>query len=171
MPLLDGNERLGVLEVVARDPGVDVNDSDFRASCDLFSQMVGHLFATSTPYGDTLTVAKRTRRMSEASELLWRLLPPLTFASHRVGLAVVLEPCYDVGGDGFDYALDGDTAFFAILDSVGHSLRSGLGTATVLAAIRAARTGGAGLYAMARAADETLVRHLPEVGVHHRRAR
>jgi serine phosphatase RsbU (regulator of sigma subunit) len=125
--------------------------------------MVGHLFATKIPYGDTLTVAKRTRRMSEASELLWQLLPPLTFASHRVVIAAVLEPCYDVGGDGFDYAVDGNTAFFALFDTVGHSLRSGLGTATVLAAIRAARTDGAGLYAMARAADKALAQYLPEV--------
>jgi phosphoserine phosphatase RsbU/P len=163
MPLLDGNERLGALEVLARDPAVDVDNSDFRAGCDLFSQMVGHLVATKTPYGDTLSVARRTRRMSEASELLWRVLPPLTFASHRVVIAAVLEPCYDVGGDGFDYAVDGDTAFFAIFDTVGHTLRSGLGTATVLAAIRAARSDGAALYAMARAADEALAQYLPEV--------
>jgi serine phosphatase RsbU (regulator of sigma subunit) len=163
VPLLDGNERLGALDIVARDPAVDVDDAGFRAGCDLFSQMVGHLFATKIPYGDTLTVARRTRRMSEASELLWRLLPPLTFASHRAVIAAVLEPCYDVGGDGFDYAVDGDTAFFAVFDTVGHSLRSGLGTATVLSAIRAARTDGAGLYAMARAADEALARHLPEI--------
>jgi serine phosphatase RsbU (regulator of sigma subunit) len=163
MPLLDGNERLGALDIVVRDPAVDVDDAQFRSGCDLFSQMVGHLFATKTPYGDTLTVAKRTRRMSEASELLWQLLPPLTFASHRVVIAAVLEPCYDVGGDGFDYAVDGNTAFFAVIDTVGHSLRSGLGTATVLAAIRAARTDGAGLYAMARAADKALAQYLPEV--------
>jgi serine phosphatase RsbU (regulator of sigma subunit) len=163
MPLLDGNERLGSLDIVARDAAIDVDDAQFRSGCDLFSQMVGHLFATKIPYGDTLTVAKRTRRMSEASELLWRLLPPLTFASHRVVIAAVLEPCYDVGGDGFDYAVDGNTAFFAVFDTVGHSLRSGLGTATVLAAIRAARADGAGLHAMARAADEALAQYLPEV--------
>jgi serine phosphatase RsbU (regulator of sigma subunit) len=87
----------------------------------------------------------------------------LTFASQRVVIAAVLEPCYDVGGDGFDYAVDGDTAFFAVFDTVGHTLRSGLGTATVLAAIRAARADGAGLDAMARAADEALARYLPEV--------
>lgn len=163
MPLLDGNERLGALEVVACDPAVDVDDAGFRAGCDLFSQMVGHLLTAKMPYGDTLTVARRSRRMSEASELLWRLLPPLTFASHRVVISAVLEPCYDVGGDGFDYAVDGDTAYFAVFDSVGHDLRSGLGTATVLAATRAARADGAGLFTLARVADEALARYLPEV--------
>jgi serine phosphatase RsbU (regulator of sigma subunit) len=101
--------------------------------------------------------------MSEASELVWRLLPPLTFAAHRVVIAAVLEPCYEVGGDGFDYAVDDSTAFFAVFDTAGHDLRSGLGTATVLSAIRAARTDGANLVEMARAADEALARYLPEL--------
>ncbi|WP_306215971.1 PP2C family protein-serine/threonine phosphatase [Actinoplanes sp. RD1] len=164
MPLLDGVERLGVLEIVARDPAVDLDDPAFRAGCDLFSQLTGHLYAVKVPYGDTLKQARRTRGMSEAAELLWRLLPPLTFASKRVVIAAILEPCYEVGGDGFDYAVDGDTAFFAVFDSVGHTLRSGLGTTTVLAAVRAARAAGAGLPDLARAADEALVRHLPEMG-------
>ncbi|WP_305783265.1 PP2C family protein-serine/threonine phosphatase [Symbioplanes lichenis] len=164
LPLLDGVERLGVLEVVARDPAVDLDDPGLRAGCDLFAQLTGHLYAAKVPYGDTLKRARRTRGMSEASELLWQLLPPLTFASARVAVAAILEPCYDVGGDGFDYAVDGDTAFFALFDSVGHTLRSGLGTATVLAAVRAARIAGAGLPALARAADEALARHLPEMG-------
>jgi len=163
MPLLDGNERLGVLDIVVHDAAVDIDDEEFRSACDLFCQTVGHLFATKVPYGDALVTAKRTRRMSEASELVWRLLPPLTFAARRVVIAAVLEPCYEVGGDGFDYAVDDSTAFFAVFDTAGHDLRSGLGTATVLSAIRAARTDGAGLYAMARAADEALVRYLPEL--------
>jgi hypothetical protein len=163
MPLLDGNERLGVLDIAVRDPEVDVDDEEFRSGCDMFSQLVGHLYATKIPYGDTLVTAKRTRRMSAASELVWRLLPPLTFACHRAVIAAVLEPCYEVGGDGFDYAVDDSTAFFAVFDTAGHDLRSGLGTATVLAAIRAARTDGADLHAMARAADEALASFLPEL--------
>ncbi len=163
MPLLDGNERLGVLDVVVHDPAIDADDDDFRSGCDVFCRLVGHLFATKTPYGDTLVAARRTRRMSEASELLWRLLPPLTFASHQVVVAAVLEPCYEVGGDGFDYAVDDSTAFFAIFDTAGHDLRSGLGTATVLAAIRAARIDGADLPELAHTADRALARYLPEL--------
>jgi serine phosphatase RsbU (regulator of sigma subunit) len=163
MPLLDGSERLGVLDIAVRDSGVDVDDDGFRSGCDLFSQLVGHLYAAKIPYGDTLVTAKRTRRMSAASELVWRLLPPLTFACHRMVIAAVLEPCYEVGGDGFDYAVDDSTAFFAVFDTAGHDLRSGLGTATVLAALRAARTDGADLSAMAGAADEALASFLPEL--------
>jgi serine phosphatase RsbU (regulator of sigma subunit) len=101
--------------------------------------------------------------MSEASELVWRLLPPLTFVSERVVVSAVLEPCYEVGADGFDYAVDDATLFFAIFDTAGHELRAGLGTAVVMFAIRSASRAGDGLSAMARAAGLALETHLPEL--------
>ncbi|WP_433041465.1 PP2C family protein-serine/threonine phosphatase [Dactylosporangium sp. CS-033363] len=162
LPLLDGSERLGVLTVVAG-AAERLEDADFVAGCELFAHLVGHLIATKVPYGDALLKVRRTRRMSEASELLWRLVPPLTFVSHRAVVSAVLEPCYEVGGDGFDYASDESTLFFAIFDTAGHELRAGLGTAVVMSAIRAARRAGDGLEAMARAADEALAAYLPEL--------
>jgi hypothetical protein len=163
MPLLDGTDRLGVLEVVATDPAADLDDPEFRAQCDMFTQLVGHLFATKIPYGDALLQVRRTRRMSEASELVWKLLPPLTFTCNRMVISAILEPCYEVGGDGFDYAVNGSGVHFAVFDTAGHDLRAGLGTATVLSAIRAARRDGDGLYAMARAADRALAAYTPEL--------
>ncbi|WP_433073604.1 PP2C family protein-serine/threonine phosphatase [Dactylosporangium sp. CA-052675] len=167
MPLLDGTERLGVLELVVRGgagPGdVDPGDEAFLAGCDLFGQLVGHLIATKVPYGDALLRVRRARRMSEASELLWQLLPPLTFVCHRAVVSAILEPCYDVGGDGFDYAADGPSLYFAIFDTAGHEMRAGLGTAVVMSAIRAARRAGEDLDALARAADRALEAYLPEL--------
>ncbi|MEV4137742.1 PP2C family protein-serine/threonine phosphatase [Dactylosporangium sp. NPDC049742] len=162
MPLLDGTERLGVLEFGLGDGG-SADDPALLAGCDLFGQLVGHLVATKMPYGDALLQVRRQRRMSEASELLWRLQPPMTFVSERAVVSAVLEPCYEVGGDAFDYAANDGTLFFAIFDTAGHELRAGLGTAVVMSAIRAARRGGEGIAAMARAADRALERHLPEL--------
>jgi sigma-B regulation protein RsbU (phosphoserine phosphatase) len=161
MPLLDGTERLGVLEFAAGE-GVAF-DADTLAGCDLFGQLAGHLVATKIPYGDALLRVKRTRRMSEASELIWRLLPPLTCVSDDVVVSAILEPCYEVGGDGFDYALNADSLQFVIFDTAGHHLRAGLGTAVAMSAVRAARRSGADVAAMASAADEALERHLPEL--------
>jgi sigma-B regulation protein RsbU (phosphoserine phosphatase) len=161
MPLLDGTERLGVLEFIALSDLVF--DDDVTFGCDLFGQLVGHLVAAKIPYGDALLKVKRTRRMSEASELVWRLLPPLTFVCNTMTVSAILEPCYEVGGDGFDYAINGPLVFFAIFDTAGHELRAGLGTAVVMSAIRAARRSGAGLYALPRAADQALEEHLPEL--------
>ncbi|MEV4511174.1 PP2C family protein-serine/threonine phosphatase [Dactylosporangium sp. NPDC049525] len=163
MPLLDGTERLGVLEFVVQGGAAAVDDPDFQSGCDLLGQLVGHLVATKVPYGDALLKVRRTRRMSEASELVWRLLPPLTFVCERAVISAILEPCYEVGGDGFDYAADGSSLYFSIFDTAGHELRAGLGTAVVMSAIRAARRAGDGLYAMARAADRALEAHLPEL--------
>jgi phosphoserine phosphatase RsbU/P len=161
LPLLDGTERLGVVEVVTTRPAL-VTDPDFREQCDMFAALVGHLVTVKMPYGDGLVRVRRTRRMSEASELLWKLLPPLTFACHSMVISAVLEPSYDIGGDGFDYAVDGRSGYLTILDTVGHGLPAGLGTAVALSAMRAARRDGDGLYAMARAADAALVEYIAE---------
>jgi hypothetical protein len=161
LPLVDGSERLGVVEVISARPAV-LGSREFQDQCDMFAALVGHMVAVKMPYGDHLMRIRRSRRMSEASELLWTLLPPLTFACERMVISAVLEPCYDVGGDGFDYAVDDATALLAILDTVGHGLHSGLGTAVALSAMRAARRDGDGLYAIARAADAALVEYIPE---------
>jgi sigma-B regulation protein RsbU (phosphoserine phosphatase) len=137
MPLLDGTERLGVLDVTAVEK--TAGDAEFRAQCDLFAALVGHLVAGKMPHGDDLARVRRTTRMSVAGELLWHMLPPLTYACERFAISAVLEPCYEVGGDGFDYAVGGDGTFLAVLDTAGHGLPAGLGTAVALAALRAER--------------------------------
>ncbi|GAA2846019.1 hypothetical protein Acy02nite_47770 [Actinoplanes cyaneus] len=152
MPLLDGSERLGVLRIDAQDNAV-VDTPEFQAQCDMLAVLLGHLVAIKLQYGPHLDRTRRTRRMSAASELLWRLLPPLTYACERFIVSAIFEPCYTAGGDGFDYAVDANTAFLAICDTTGHGLRAGMGTAAALSAMRAARIDGDGLYQMARAVD------------------
>jgi serine phosphatase RsbU (regulator of sigma subunit) len=94
--------------------------------------------------------------MTPAADLLWSILPPLTFASPRMVVTAILEPCYDVGGDAFDYAVDGDTARVGVYDAVGRGMRAALTTAATLAAIRTNRRVGRDLTAVITAADETL---------------
>lgn len=57
----------------------------------------------------------------------------------------MLTPAYEVGGDCFDYALNGDTLHFAIFDAVGHGLRAAILTAAVVGAYRHARRSRVGL--------------------------
>jgi hypothetical protein len=161
LPLLDDTERLGVLEVVAEPPSL-LENPEFRAECELFAELVGNFVALKMPYGDALLKVRRTQRMSEASELLWKLLPPLTFACRRMVISAVLEPVYSVGGDGFDYAVDDSSAHLAVLDTVGHGLRAGLGTAVALSAMRASRRAGDDLSAMAGAVDAALTGQMPD---------
>ncbi|GHJ48089.1 hypothetical protein Cs7R123_54310 [Catellatospora sp. TT07R-123] len=153
LPLVDGTERLGVVELVPG-PAADLDGLDDWAQT--FTNLVGHLVAVKLPYGDTLHQTRRTRPMTVAAELLLGMLPPLTFTDDRLVLSCLLQPSYDVGGDGFDYALDGPYARFHVLDAMGRGLSAAVMAVTALAAIRSARRDGHGLVAMARAADEAL---------------
>jgi hypothetical protein len=161
VPMIDGSERLGVGDVVAHQPPPD--PEYFRRRCETLLSLLGHLVAVKSPYGDTLHRVRRTRPMSPASELLLELLPPLTFSCHRMVVSAVLEPCYDVGGDAYDYAVDQGTARFMVLDAMGRGLKAGLTCAAALAAIRAARREGRDLYDMVRAVDETLPAQFPDL--------
>jgi sigma-B regulation protein RsbU (phosphoserine phosphatase) len=72
-------------------------------------------------------------------------------------VSAVLEPCYEVGGDAFDYAVDGSTARIAIFDAVGKGMRAALATAAALGATRARRVTGAGVDEGAMEADRVLL--------------
>ena len=161
VPILDGTDRLGVIEFVLSGDG-DAGGPDFVRQCEVLAGLVGHLIATLSRRGDHIDRTRRTRPMSTASELLWRLLPPLTSSTDRLVTSAVLQPCYEVGGDGFDYALDGSIASLVILDAVGRDLRAGLGCAVALAAIRATREAGGGPADQARAADAALTEQFPD---------
>ncbi|MGK5738739.1 PP2C family protein-serine/threonine phosphatase [Micromonospora sp. URMC 103] len=155
VPIVDGTDRLGLLEVFPP-PGTHLADEALRDGCRLISGLVGHLVSSKTPYGDVLHRARRSRPMEVSAELLWQLLPPLTFATPDTAVSALLEPCYAVGGDAFDYALDGDRIALAILDGVGHGLPAVLTTSVALAAMRAARRAGADLVGWAEAVDSAI---------------
>jgi sigma-B regulation protein RsbU (phosphoserine phosphatase) len=155
VPMVDGTDRLGVMEIVLS-AGAPEGPEMVRR-CVLLAGLVAHLVTTTSERGDHLEQVRRSQPMSAASELLWRMLPPLTASCDRVVLSAVLQPCYEVGGDGFDYTLDDATAHLLVLDGVGKGLRAGLACAAALAAVRAARRNGRGLYDQARAADAALL--------------
>ncbi|MFC7241656.1 PP2C family protein-serine/threonine phosphatase [Catellatospora aurea] len=160
VPLVDGTERLGVVEIVLRRDDCDIEA--LQDWCESYVGLVGHLLAVKMPYGDSLQQVRRTRPMSVAGELLLSTLPPLTFTSDRLAISAVLEPHYDIGGDAFDYALDGETAWFCVLDGMGRGLRAAVMTVTALAAIRAARRDARGLYAIAQAVEDALRDQFPD---------
>lgn len=161
VPIVDGTERLGVLRLGL--PGeADGDDPGLRQRCSVVAGLVGHLVATKFAYGDVLNVARRSTPLTVAAELLWQLLPPLTFASRDLVITAVLEPHDRVGGDGFDYAVDEGVAFCGLFDAVGHDLQAGLATAVALAAIRnARRSGERDLSVIACRADAEIIAHGP----------
>jgi serine phosphatase RsbU (regulator of sigma subunit) len=161
LPLMDGSERLGVLEVAI--PGALTGALDqVVAGCTALAALAGHLIQAKLGQGDSMEQVRRTKPMSVASEMLRQLLPTPAFTSDDLSISAYLQPAYEVGGDGYDYAVDGGTARVTIMDAVGHGLQAGLTCAAALAAMRATRRGGAELDEIARAADEAISAQRPD---------
>ena len=153
-PLLDGTERLGVLQLQL---GADAQvDEDLLRTCADVAALVAELVMTRALYGDAVERARRRVPMSLPAELQWRLLPPLTFVSPRAAVSGILAPTDEVAGDSFDYALNGDVLHVAVVDAMGHGLESTLLSAVAGAALRNARRAGATLPDTVQAMDAAL---------------
>lgn len=155
VPLMDGVERLGVLDVQV-DGVDDLYDPGLRVQCQWVSHLLGHLVTAMSQYGDALERTRLRTPRTVNAELIWSLLPPLTAGVDSFVVTGVIEPRHSVSGDAFDYALSETTANLIVLDAVGHDLRSGLIAAAAVAAYRSARHAGHGLYEQARTIDETI---------------
>jgi hypothetical protein len=159
VPVIDGVERLGVLDLHL-EPGADataaLHEPASRDRIRRFAHLVGHMMGSKAPFGDAFHRARlRTERTVE-SELIWSLLPPLTVATHGVVISGMLEPHHAVAGDVFDYAVGRELAHAAILDATGHDLHSGVIGAISLAAYRNSRRRDHDLDATVAAIDATL---------------
>ncbi|MGX4656929.1 PP2C family protein-serine/threonine phosphatase [Micromonospora sp. SCSIO 07396] len=150
VPLLVGCERMGVLEIVSPAAGDRALDGPARelATC------VGQLVVNRRPYGDVVERLRRRLPMQVAAEILWGLLPPLTFATDDMVLTTILEPCYDVGGDVFDYALNGDVLSVGLFDTCGHGIKASTLASLAVSAYRNARRCGLDLVDTALSIDK-----------------
>ncbi|SDO53395.1 PP2C family protein-serine/threonine phosphatase [Geodermatophilus sp. DSM 45219] len=160
LPLLDGSDRIGVLEVRVGTES-ELYDPGLREECRWLAELVGSLLASMGQYGDGLERPRRTRPRTASAELLWQLLPPLTAGSGTFVLSGVLEPAYEAGGDAFDYSLSDTTVSLAAFDAMGHGLAAALLAAAAVSAYRSARRDGRGVYDQARAIDEVVADTFP----------
>lgn len=154
-PLLDGDERMGVLEIGTA-TGADLYDPAVRAQCQWLASLSGHLIAAAMRYGDGLDTPRRRRWRGPTAELLWQNLPPLTATTGEFMVAGGVEPAYDVRGVSFDYALSETTAWLAIFDAGRETGAAGLAVSAALAAYRSARREGQDLRGQEDAVDKAL---------------
>ena len=117
--VVDGAARLGVISATLSEI-----DDEARSLADSLAGVVAALLVTRGQCTDAYTTLRRTEKFSLAAEMQWDLLPPLSLDSGRVSVAGLIQPAYDVGGDAFDYAVNGDTLDFAVFDAMGHGLQS-----------------------------------------------
>ena len=159
LPLLNGAERMGLLEVVLSAAPTDGDIDD----CMTVASLLAELIVTRGLYSDTVERLRRREPMRLAAEMLRAQLPPLTFSTGHLMISGILEPCYDVGGDAFDYAVNGDVAHLALFDAAGHGsaygMRAVILASLALASYRNARRAGMDLIATYHHIDDAVRTH------------
>ena len=134
VPLSEGSERLGVLELT-----YGTWTEDVRAALAPVVRVLVLVLISKRRYTDVVLRARRYQRLSIAAELQWDLLPPLNCSTDRASVSGILEPAYSIGGDSFDYAMNRDRAEFAIVDAVGHGMSAVLMSVAAITSLRNAR--------------------------------
>jgi hypothetical protein len=158
-PLTDGSQRLGVMSLGSADDDDAIGQAGLR-----LARLAGLLIVSRLGYCDSLVTARRTQPLSMAAELRWALMPPRVMTTHSVTVAGVLEPAYDIAGDSFDYALNGDRLHLAVFDAMGHGLTASRLANLAVASYRHSRRAGLSLLATYREMD-TLINEVFGDGV------
>jgi hypothetical protein len=135
VPMLDGTERLGVLRFSFPAPLT----GEQRRLSDAVASLGGELLVAKRPHTDRYEMQRRRQEMNLAAELQWRQFPPLETSIPSAAVAGFVEPAYGVGGDGFDYSINGDVIDLTIYDAVGHGLHSALLSTLMIASLRHGR--------------------------------
>lgn len=154
LPMLDGVDRIGVLEV----EGPDLDEDRLEALRHLTSAATAEV-VTRGQYTDEFTTRRRREQMSVSAELQWQALPPASFTTTDVAVAGVLEPAYDVGGDAFDYSHAPGRLDLAVIDAVGHDLTASLISMLAIGAYRNARRTTRSVIDAAELMDRTIRSH------------
>ena len=155
VPLVDSAQRIGVLEIVTKEPHAD---EVYLVVAAVFAQLT----STRRFYGDAIEHTRRALPMQLATEIVWGLLPPMTYTTDTVVVAGILEPCYEVGGDVFDYAVNAHTTHLALFDAVGHGISASMLSTLATNAYRSARRCGLDLVDTYRSIDKWIRAQYPD---------
>jgi serine phosphatase RsbU (regulator of sigma subunit) len=153
LPIVDGTDRLGVFGAT-----LDPADAAGRWLCRSLAALTGLFIVSKGHNSDHLFWVRRRQAMSLSAEMQWQLLPALTVSTPRVSIAGVVEPSYAVGGDAFDYAINGDIAHVAIVDAMGHGLDASQMAAVAVGSYRHSRRERLSLTETYEAMDAVLSR-------------
>lgn len=155
VPLAEGSERLGVLELTH--PRWTDNLLGVLAPV---VRVLALVLISKRRYTDVILRSRRAEAMSVAAELQWDLLPPLTCSTGRVSVSGILEPAYSIGGDSFDYAFNPNAVEFAIVDAVGHGMPAVLKSVAAINTLRNTRRQASGLEAAYHNTGEVIATQL-----------
>ncbi|MGA7417898.1 MAG: PP2C family protein-serine/threonine phosphatase [Acidimicrobiales bacterium] len=151
VPVVAGSTPTGVLAVT-----VPHGDAGSVLACEELGLFAGVLMAAQNRTTDAFKLHQQRKPMSLAASMQWELLPPLVLDLPDVSVAGMLEPAYDVGGDAFDYAVNGPVLDVAIFDAMGHGVRSAMVAALTVGTYRHDRREGSTLGHMHANLEATL---------------
>ena len=157
VPIVEGSDRTGVLAVTVP----EATDAVIGA-CEELGLLAGYLIATQARATDLYNLHRRRKSLSLAASMQWDLLPPLVLKTARLGVACLLEPAYDVGGDCFDYSLNDNVFNIAVVDAMGHGVASALISALVIGSYRHDRREGRSLEHIHASLDAAMGGQYPQ---------
>jgi serine phosphatase RsbU (regulator of sigma subunit) len=134
VPVSERADQIGVLELEFE----HLDDESRRLAVDA-GVLVGYLLVTARRYTDEYELMRRRRSMNLAAEMHWDILPATSYIGPGLEIGGALEPAYEIGGDAFDYSVNGRMLDFTILDAMGHGLEAALLSAQAVSAYRYAR--------------------------------
>lgn len=152
LPLSCWGERTGVLRLELPAPPTD--EMSERLGTDADDLAVALRAARDTT--DRYRRAQRRARLTMAAELQWDLLPGRSLGDERFLVAGQLEPAYDVHGDHFDWALEGDRLTLTVLNGHGYGMEAAQLTSLAVNAMRNARRCGADIVEQAELSSDAL---------------
>ncbi len=155
VPILEGSDRTGVVAMTVQEP----DDTTLDECMDL-GILAGYLIAAHARCTDVYQLHRRRKSMSLAASMQWDLLPPLVLQAPGCQVAARLEPAYEVGGDCFDYAVNGPVLDVALIDAMGHGVAAAAIAALAVGCYRHGRREGHGLEMIHQAIDEVVSQQL-----------
>ena len=149
LPVLAGAARMGVMRASLEGPGA-------LDRAQQLATLTAYLVRTKMAVGDELSRAINAEPMALAAEMRWAALPPLSFEHARVAVGAMLQPAYEIAGDTFDYAVEGDLLHMAVFDAMGHGLQASTLANMAVYAYRVGRRQGRTLEEIYRSIDEVV---------------
>lgn len=151
VPVVEASDRTGVLCLT-----IPHADEAVIAMCEDLGLLTGYLIAAHARATDLYDLYRRRRSLSLAASMQWDRLPPLVLKTDRIEVAGLLEPAYEVAGDGFDYAVNGPVLDLAVMDAVGHGVASAMVAGLTIGSYRHDRREGRPLQSMHANLDAAL---------------
>ncbi|MEV0132068.1 PP2C family protein-serine/threonine phosphatase [Dactylosporangium sp. NPDC050688] len=136
LPISAWGERVGVLSVLLDAERAPEARESLREVAGAFAVAVQAAYRRTDRYH---LDRRRSGRLTMAAEMQWDLLPARGYDQPGLKLAGQLEPAYAVGGDHFDWSVNGDWLTVTALDGMGTGLDAALLTTLAVNAMRNAR--------------------------------